>query len=166
MIPSWFYNNYDELVFPDKYSFVQYAYFQDWLDFIISGSLPDHNTLTCKDMCACAIMALETGNHVEIIQAIIDALDTKLQDPSLNNIVGTFPVELERCNAGPPKWEEPKYSKHEITQKLLEVRSLTRCARYLDKKNGTSSVSVTVTPYFFFRLTGDHFSTRYTYSRF
>ena len=147
MIPSCFYNNRDELVFPDNRKKEQHAYFQDWLDFIIAGSPFDH--YECKDMSACAINALETGIHVEIIQAIIDALDTKLQDPSLNwDDIGHYTCGLQRCSAAPPKWDEPKYRDNEITKKLLQLELLLRGrrTRMRVEKNGTVPVAVTVTP--------------------
>jgi len=132
MIPSCFYNDRDELVFPDNRKKEQHAYFQDWLGYIIAGSLPDH--YDCKDMSACAINALETGIHVEIIQAIIDALDTKLQDPSLHD-TGYCTGGLQRSNAGFPKWDEPKYRDNEITKKLLQLELLIRRRRqYMREK--------------------------------
>jgi len=110
----------------DDDSTQQHGVFQYALGCIHRNELHDYHTRMCNDISAMAILSLNDGKHLPIIQEIIDALEEKLHDPNLSKDYGITQPELERSYAGPIPWTEHKDDP--ISKKMLLVRYYTRLA--------------------------------------
>jgi len=116
----------------DTNSQPQRTFFQLVLRHIRNNTVHHLHTRDCNDISGYAILSLQEGKHLNIIQDITEAMRLKFQ--TLHERDWIYPVELERSYAGIPPWSDSVYRNHSISIDLLQLRSLNRCVA-LDAQN-------------------------------